>query len=270
VGGRLVADPRVRAVSFTGGLETGLAVARACAARLTPAQLELGGNNALLVLEGADLDAAAAGIVTGLTTLNGQWCRAVGRIFVHRAHHDGLMARVLARLANVRLGSSLASGSEMGPLANGAHFARVHAAIDTLGARGGVIHRSTPVPALTGNFLAPTLITGIAPGAALDEIFGPVATVHPMADDAEALAGANASPFGLAAYVFGEEARAIAVARRLDAGSIKINGVSLLSLHPDAPRPAWGLSGVGDEGTRETLRFFCGTRVIGVAPRERT
>ena len=267
VGARLVADPRVRAVSFTGGLEAGLSIARACAGQLKPMQLELGGNNPLVVLEDADLDLAARGIAQGLTTLNGQWCRAVGRIFVPRALAGELVDRVMARLSAVRLGSALATASEMGPLAYPLHLARVRAAIGALVERGGVTRATTPVPDLRGNFLPPTLLLGVSPEHAREEIFGPVATVHPVESEAAAVAAANDSPYGLAAYVFGGE-RAFAVARRLRAGSIKVNGVSLLALHPSAPRPAWGLSGYGDEGTRETLRFFCGTRVIGDASKE--
>jgi phenylacetaldehyde dehydrogenase len=265
VGAALVSDRRIRAVSFTGGLSGGLAVARACAADLKPVQLELGGNNPLLVLDDADLDRAAAGIVAGLVTLNAQWCRAVGRIFVASSRHDALLERVLDRLARVRVGSSLDPESEMGPLVHAAHRARVAAAVDRLIAAGGHVHQTTKVP-VEGCFFPPTLVTGVAAADAEEEIFGPVATVHVVESDAEAIALANASPYGLAAYVFGaDHARARSVARRLQAGSTKIDGVSLMSLHPAAPRPAWGHSGFGEEGTTETLAFFCGTRVIGVA-----
>ena len=267
VGARLVADPRMRAVSFTGGLEAGVSIALACAAQLKPVQLELGGNNPLIVLEDADLELATRGIVAGLVTLNGQWCRAVGRVVVARSVAGELVERVMARLASLRMGSALSPSSEMGPLAYPAHLVRVRAAIGALVERGAVSHVTTRAPELRGNFLAPTLLTGVAPQAARDEIFGPVATVHPVVGDDEAVAVANASPFGLAAYVFGGE-RARAVAGRVRAGSIKVNGVSLLALHPSAPRPAWGLSGLVDEGSRETLRFFCGTRVIGDASKE--
>ena len=269
VGAQLAADGRIAAVSFTGGLAGGRAVAAACAKDLKPVQLELGGNNALIVLDDADLDLAAAGIVMGLTTLNGQWCRAVGRILVHAPHEAPLRARVMERLAAVKLGSSLSAESTMGPLVHRGHLAQVRAAIDAACARGAVAHASTPLPAPRqpgGNFLAPTLLTGVSPSDATREIFGPVATVHPFATVDEGIALGNDGPFGLAAYVFGrDEVRALAVARELRAGSIKVNGVSLLALHPRAPRPAWGLSGFGDEGTLATLHFFCGTRVVGVA-----
>lgn len=267
VGGALVRDPRVRAVSFTGGLAAGRAVAAACAQDIKPAQLELGGNNPLIVLADASLPAAIDGVVAALTTLNGQWCRALGRLLVHRSLVEPLLAGVLARLATLQLGSSLDAGSEMGPLVSQGHRDLVAAQVAEFQAQGGTLHRTTALPALPGWFYPPTLITGLAPEQTLEEVFGPVATVHAFDADDEAVALANQTPFGLAAYVFGEEPHAWAVARRVRAGLIKLNAVTMLNLHPQAPRPAWGLSGLGDEGTLETFEFFRGTRVTGVAAR---
>jgi phenylacetaldehyde dehydrogenase len=267
LGARLVSDDRIRAVSFTGGLAGGRAVAAACAHGMKPAQLELGGNNPLVVLEGADLDAAAEGIVTGLTTMNGQWCRALGRLLVHRPLAGPLLEAVRKRLRALRLGHAMDCASEMGPLAHARHRRGVQAAIDALRERGGSVHQLTPMPELGGWFVPPTLVTGVAPAHAVEEIFGPVATVHPFDTEAEALALANQTSYGLAAYVFGPEDRALALGRAIRAGSIKVNGIGLLALHPLAPRPAWGLSGLVDEGAIETFEFFRGHRVIGVAAR---
>jgi phenylacetaldehyde dehydrogenase len=266
VGRQLVADPRVRVVSFTGGLEGGRAVAAACAHAMKPVQLELGGNNPLVVLADADLDAAADGVVAALTTLNGQWCRALGRLLVARPVEAALLGRVLDRLGRLRLGDSRDPHSQMGPLIAEVHRRRVQSAIHALRAEaGGVLHAPTPLPALRGAFLAPTLLTGVAAERARDEIFGPAATVHAFDDEAEALALANGTDFGLAAYVYGRESRALAFARKVRAGVVKVNGVGLLGLHTDAPRPAWGLSGLGDEGTRETFEHFRGSHTVGVA-----
>lgn len=267
VGAALVADERVRAVSFTGGLAAGRAVAAACAQGIKPAQLELGGNNPLIVLAAASLPAAIDGVVAALTTLNGQWCRALGRLLVHRSLQKPLLDGVLHHLSTLRLGSSLDVASEMGPLVSRGHLEHVVAQVKELQAQGGVVHQSTALPAMAGWFHPPTLITGLAPEATLEEIFGPVATVHAFDTDEEVIAFANQTPFGLAAYVFGEEPHAWAVAQRVRAGLIKLNAVTMLNLHPQAPRPAWGLSGLGDEGTFETYEFFRGTRVIGVAAR---
>jgi acyl-CoA reductase-like NAD-dependent aldehyde dehydrogenase len=265
VGGALVADARIRAVSITGGVASGRAVARACAETFKPAQLELGGNNPLVVLEDADIGRTAAGVVSLLTTLNGQWCRALGRLIVPERLATPLLDAVLALLAELRLGSSLAEESQMGPLIHEEHRARVERAVGQLVAKGGVARASTKLPDLPGFFFAPTLVTGCAPEATLEEIFGPVAAVHTYPSESEALALANQTPYGLAGYVFGgDERRALAFARKVRAGGVKVNGAGLMGLHPSAPRGAWGLSGMGDEGAFETLRFFCGSRVVGV------
>jgi phenylacetaldehyde dehydrogenase len=266
VGGNLVKDQRLKAVSFTGGLAGGRAIAQACAYDFKPAQLELGGNNAVIVLDDADLDDAADGIVNLLISLNGQWCRALGRLIVHAAIQTALLERVLARLAQVKLGHSLSPASQMGPIIHSQHLAKIRGQLDALLAQGGTAHSSTPLPTdLGGNFLAPTLVTGVSMDAAQDEIFGPIGTVHPFHTDAEALQLANHTHYGLEAYVFaGDEARALALGRQLHAGGVKVNGSTMMSLNLLAPRPAWGWSGFSEEGTQETFRFFCGTRVVGV------
>ncbi|MEE2750937.1 MAG: aldehyde dehydrogenase [Myxococcota bacterium] len=266
IGAQVVADPRIKAVSFTGGLGGGRAVARACAEDLKPVQLELGGNNPMLVFPEADLNAAADAVVAGLTTLNGQWCRALGRLLIHQTIEESLLERVETRLAKVRLGSALSAESDMGPLIHENHLATVQELESRL-LDGPNRSRIAPtlLPSLAGNFHRPTLICGVPPEQAVEEVFGPVATVHPFRDEAHAIELANQTPYGLAAYIFGDEERALNLAGRIHAGTIKINGLTLLALAPDAPRPAWGLSGLGDEGTLETLRFFTGHRVIGMA-----
>jgi acyl-CoA reductase-like NAD-dependent aldehyde dehydrogenase len=263
-GAALVADPRTAAVSFTGGLAAGRAVAHACAQGIKPVQLELGGNNPLLVLEDADIEVAAQGVVTALTTLNGQWCRALGRLLVHRAREEELLASVGEKLNRLVIGSSVDAAAQMGPLVHRAHRDAIAAAISRLESLGGVAQGYGALPALDGWFIQPTLVRGLSPTATLEEVFGPVAVVHSFDTDDEALQLANQTPYGLAAYVFGAPDHAWQLARGIRTGIIKLNGVSLLNLNPAAPRPAWGLSGLGDEGTRETFEFFRGNRVIGV------
>lgn len=265
IGARLAGDERVAAVSLTGGLEAGRAAARACAEGVKPAQLELGGNNPLLVLQDADLEQAAEGVTTALTTLNGQWCRALGRLLAHRAIAEPLLERVEAKLQALRIGCSMEDASQMGPLAHEAHRERVAGAVERYLALGAGLVRGGELPALGGWFFQPTIVTGLAPEHTLEEVFGPVGAAHVFADDEEAVSLANQSPYGLAAYIFGAEERSWSVARQLRAGLVKINGAGLLGLNPMAPRPAWGLSGLGDEGTRETFEFFRGSRLIGVA-----
>ncbi|WP_245601726.1 aldehyde dehydrogenase family protein [Hamadaea tsunoensis] len=260
-GARLVGDDRVRAVSFTGGLAGGRAVAAACAAGMKPVQLELGGNNPLIVLPDADTGAAARAAADLLTTLNGQWCRALGRLIVPADRHDEIVAAVLDRLGGLAVGDPLDPATDFGPLVHSGHRAAVAAARDRL---GGTVLAPVRVPA-AGNYLSPALVTGADPAATTEEIFGPVAAVHAYATVDEAVALANGTPYGLEAYVLGtDEDAALAVARRVRAGEVKVNGSSIMSLHLFTPRPAWGLSGLSEEGTAETLRFFTNARVIGV------
>jgi phenylacetaldehyde dehydrogenase len=265
-GGVLVKDKRVRAVSFTGGLEGGRAIATACAHDFKPTQLELGGNNPVIVLEDADIAHAAQGIVNLMVSLNGQWCRALGRLIVHESIADALLEAVLEALRHVKLGHSLSADSQMGPLVHSRHLAKVRAQVEALLAKGGTAHASTPLPeGLGGHFFAPTLITGVAHDDAQDEIFAPVGTIHTFRTDEEALALANGTPYGLEAYLFARDTeRALALGRRVHAGGVKVNGSSMMSLNLFAPRPAWGWSGYSEEGTIETFEFFRASRVIGV------
>ena len=272
VGAQLVGDKRVRAVSFTGGLYGGRAVAAACAIDFKSLQLELGGNNAMVVLEDADLQAAATGIVAGMTTLNGQWCRALGRLIVHESVAVDLLSAALAQLANVKMGHAMEADSQLGPLVHDGHRATVEASVAALVTQGGIAHQSTPLPSSDatdgGYWFAPTLISGVPSDATLEEIFGPVAAIHTFQTDDEAVALANQTPYGLGGYVYSkDEARALEIARQMNTGGVKVNGVSLMELNVDAPRPAWGLSGFGTEGTIETMRVFLGQTVVGVAGR---
>ncbi|WP_181309711.1 aldehyde dehydrogenase family protein [Nocardioides campestrisoli] len=265
VGGRMVNDRRVRAVSFTGGLAAGRAIAAACAANFTALQLELGGNNPLVVMPDAEIEDAARAAAELLTTLNGQWCRALGRLVVPEEMADDLLKRIGARLADLKVGDPLDPTTELGPIVHPGHLARLRAEIETRVAAGGTEHSFTPLPESGGSFLAPTLLTGVPDEASEDEMFGPVATVHPYADLDEAVALANGTPFGLEGYVVGADTEAaLAVARRVRAGEVKVNGSTIMSLHLMTPRPAWGLSGMGEEGSIETIRVFTCARVVGV------
>lgn len=269
IGSPMVADPRIKSVSFTGGLAGGRAIARACADDFKPTQLELGGNNALIAFEDADIEKTATGIVFGMTNLNAQWCRALGRLIVHESIKKPLLEAVMDKLSKIKIGDSLSEDSEMGPMVHAGQYQANLQAIDDLVAKGGVALSSTPLPELDGYFIAPTLIDGCSPEHTVEEVFGPVAAIHTFSTDAQALALANGTPFGLAGYVYSEnEQRAFAFAREMRTGGVKINGYSLLSLSNGAPRSAWGISGIGEEGHSQSIEFFTGARVIGASPQD--
>jgi acyl-CoA reductase-like NAD-dependent aldehyde dehydrogenase len=265
VGGKLVKDSRVRAVSFTGGLQGGREIARECAFEMKPSQLELGGNNNVIVLEDADLDKAAQGIINLMTSLNGQWCRALGRLLVHESIAAKLLDTTLAKMKEIKLGDSLSFDTQMGPMVHSQHLAKIKGQLDELIAKGGTAHSSATLPNLEGNFISPTLVTGVKNEDAQHEIFGPIGTVHTFSTDDEAAKLANSTPYGLEGYVFcSDEVRGLQLARKIRAGGVKVNGSTVMSLSLFAPRGAWGLSGLHDEGTIETFQFFCGTQVVGV------
>jgi len=269
IGSQMVEDARIKAVSFTGGLAGGRAIAAACSQDFRPTQLELGGNNQLVVLEDADLDKAAIGIAFGLSNLNAQWCRALGRIIVHQRHKNALLDKVLALLSQLKLGHSLSAESDMGPMVHKGQYDTVLDAIAQLKAKGGTCHSATTLPDLDGYFIAPTLIDGCSADDTHDEIFGPVATLHTYQTQAEALALANGTELGLAGYVYGGNVdNARQFARKMRTGGVKINGYSLLGIGKDAPRSAWGLSGIGEEGRSQSIDFFTGARIIGESPQD--
>ena len=259
----LMTDRRVRAVSFTGGIVGGRAVAHACAEDLKPAQLELGGHAPLLILDDAPIEHAVAGALGLLLTLNGQWCRALGRLLVPERRRAEIVDAVAGALSSVVVGDPIDPTTQMGPIVHSAHRAHLQRRVDEFS--DGRIVRTTPLPDRSGNWFAPTLVDGVDPSRTVDEIFGPVAAVHGYRHLDEAVALANGTDYGLEAYVVGaDEDAAMAVARRVRAGGVKVNGVSPISLHLMAPRPAFGVSGLHDEGTAETIRFFGGNQVVGV------
>ncbi len=269
VAARMVSDRRIKSVSFTGGTRAGCKVANACASSMKPLQLELGGNNPLIVFADADLDRAAEGIVYGLCNLNGQWCRALGRLLIHVRVKEALLGRVRERLKSVRLGHSLDQASQMGPLIHERQYRKVVDAIDRLRSLGGDVLQYTRMPDLPGYFLPPTLVDSCAPEHTTEEIFGPVAAIHCFETDEQALELANGTDYGLAAYVYSRDLqRALSFSSHIYAGGVKINGFSLLSLNGEAPRSAWGLSGLGEEGVAQSIEFFTGARVIGVSPQD--
>ena len=265
VGQQLASDPRIRALSFTGGRTAGVAVARAAAADCKALQLELGSNNPAIVRADADVDATADALVAGFTKLNGQWCESPGSVIVVGGGRHALIDALLDRLRGIRLGHSLDPESQMGPQAHSSQYQQVLDAVGRLVAGGGVLHGGTALPDLPGFFHPPVVIDAAPIELTADEIFGPVLTVHRVADDAEALALANSRNTGLAGYVFSADVdEAMALGAELNCGEVKVNGTSVLDMVPQSTQGFWGASGVGAHGDAELLRFFRGARIVGV------
>lgn len=265
IGAALTGDRRVQVVSFTGGPGAGRAIARAAAEDFKVLQLELGGNNPVLVLDDADVDVTADGILTGMTNLNGQWCEGPGKVLAPHRLVQPLRKALVERIARLRIGHSLDEQSGIGPIANEPHYRTLIQRIEGLRTLGAEIDQPGELPGLTGFFLPPTIATGSDPDRTTAELFGPVVSLHGVDSDEDALRAANAHPSGLDAYVFGTDTdRAIAIGARVKSGEVRINGAKLADLGDDSAQSFWGLSGIGGHGPAESVRVFCGDRVVGV------
>ncbi|MCB9729231.1 MAG: aldehyde dehydrogenase [Deltaproteobacteria bacterium] len=258
----LCAHAGVRGVSFTGGTATGARVAQVAAPGFKKLSLELGGKNATLVFADADLEAAADGAVRAAFTNQGQICLCGSRVLVEASIHDRFLDAMVARVARLRTGDPRDPASDLGALISHAHRDKVEGYLRLAREEGGTVRVGGGRPALQppldgGAFLEPTLVSGLAPGCrtATEEIFGPVATVHPFTDEAEALAMANGVRYGLSASLWTRDlARAHRAAARLDVGMVWVN----TWLHRDLRVPFGGVkqSGVGREGGGWSLEFF--------------
>lgn len=265
VGARLTGDPRIKVVSFTGGPGAGRAIARAAAEDFKVLQLELGGNNPVVVLDDADVDVTADGILDGMTKLNGQWCEGPGKVLAPPALVGPLVEALTERISKLVVGHSLDEDSQVGPISNAPHFETLESRIEGLRGLGAEIHQPATLPDLGGFFLSPTVAVGADPARATAELFGPVVSVHAVDSAEEALRIANATPSGLDAYVFGTDTdRAIEVGARIVAGEVRVNGAKVADLGDDSAQSFWGPSGIGGHGPAEAVRVFCGDRVVGV------
>lgn len=265
VGAQLTADPRIKIVSFTGGPGAGRAIARAAAEDFKVLQLELGGNNPVVVLDDADVDLTADGILEGMTKLNGQWCEGPGKVLAPPALLEPLVEALSERIGKLVVGHSLDEDSQVGPISNVPHFRTLQSRIEGLRGLGAEIHQPARLPDLGGFFLSPTVAVGADPALATAELFGPVLSLHAVDSAEEALRIANANPSGLDAYVFGTDTdRAIEVGSRIVAGEVRVNGAKVADLGDDSAQSFWGPSGVGGHGPAESVRVFCGDRVVGV------
>lgn len=266
VGAQLASDPRIRAISFTGGAAAGRAVAVAAAPHFTALQLELGGHNPAVVLPDAGIAETAAALAEGMTKLNGQWCEAPGKVLVPETLHDDLVEGLLDALGELQVGHCLDESTDVGPLAHAAHRDHLAHRIDQLVQRGGKALTSNQLPNhLDGWFLAPTVVVGLPADQSEHELFGPAVSIHPVASVQDAITAAAGPETGLAGFVFGRDPiAALDVAARLPAGEIRVNGCKLADLAAGSEQTFWNNAGVGGHGPTDMVRFFQGRRTIGV------
>ncbi|HVV11879.1 aldehyde dehydrogenase family protein [Amycolatopsis sp.] len=266
LGAALVAHPGVGMVSFTGSTGAGRAIMAAAAPRLKRLSLELGGNDAAIVLPDVAVETVAAKIFMGAFYRGGQVCAAIKRLYVHDDVVEQLVG-ALTRLAEATIvGDPLDPATTMGPIANRPQFERVRALVDSAAASGGtLVTGGEPSPG-PGLFYPPTLVLGLDPGADLvaQEQFGPALPVLSFSDVDEAVEAANATDFGLGASVWTSDVGAgTAIAARLDAGSAWVNRHALVV--PDVPFGGTKQSGVGRANGAVGLDTYCELRTVSVA-----
>lgn len=259
---RVIRDPRVRGVTFTGSDAAGRLVAAEAAASVTPAVLELGGSDPMVVLDDADLDLVVTQAMSRFR-LCGQTCVSPKRIIVAAARYDEFLRRYLQRCETLVVGDPADSAVTMGPLSSQSQADTVKAQIRSAVAAGATaIEAGDPVPT-TGAFVQPTILTDVGPANPLygEEIFGPVPMVFSAVDDADAVRLANDTPYGLGGSVFSADPlRAERVARQIDTGMVWINHAA----GTEARLPFGGTkqSGYGTELGREGLYQFLNNKLI--------
>jgi aldehyde dehydrogenase (NAD+) len=263
VGEAIAAHPGIDMVSFTGSTRAGKRVAEVASQSVKRVALELGGKSANVILRGADLKDAVGRGLAGAWTNSGQVCGAWSRMLVPADLHDEVVALALAAAAEYTVGDPADDSTRLGPVVSEAQRARVTGFIERGIADGATLVTGGPerVEGLTGTYVRPTIFAGVDPDSAIaqEEIFGPVLVIIPYTDDDHAVAIANSTVYGLNGAVFGEPEHALAVARRMRAGQIDVNGARMNLL---APFGGYKQSGNGREMGRFGLEEFLEVKAI--------
>lgn len=265
LGAALTSHPDVAMVSFTGSTPTGKAIMASAAGTMKRVTLECGGNDAGIVLDDADPKAIADGVFAGAFMNSGQVCVALKRLYVHESLYDDLCTELAERAANAVVGDGMDPATQFGPVQNKAQFDKVVSYIEDAKANGTII-AGGEVPDRTGYFLPLTVVRDIEDGTRVvdEEPFGPILPVLKYSDLDDAIARANASPFGLGGSVWSSNAgRAREVAARLECGTAWINQHP--SFAPNVPFPASKESGTGVEWGPDALHEYTSMQVISAS-----
>jgi acyl-CoA reductase-like NAD-dependent aldehyde dehydrogenase len=247
--GQALIDAAPDKIMFTGSVATGRRVAEACARKLIPTVLELGGKDAMIVLADAKLDVAASAAVWGSYTNCGQVCLSVERLFVEQPAEEKFLALCVEKTKKLRIGLGCDPATDVGPLIRPQHVQRMSDLVNDAVARGArVLCGGNPRPDVGSNFFEPTVIAGVDASMKLfqEETFGPILAVQTVKDADEAIARANDSNFALAASVWTSDAkRGQAIAARLRAGAVMVNDAISYFGIAEAPHGGCGASGWG-------------------------
>jgi succinate-semialdehyde dehydrogenase/glutarate-semialdehyde dehydrogenase len=257
VGGELTSNPAVRKISFTGSTAVGKLLMAQCAGTVKKISLELGGNAPFIVFDDADLDAAVEGAIVSKYRNTGQTCVCANRFLVQGSVYDEFAERLGRAVGRLKVGPGLEDGVSQGPLIDDAAVAKVEAHISDAVSKGARVMKGGARLEAGGRFFAPTVLTGVTPemDVAREETFGPVAPLFRFDTDAEAIALANATEFGLAAYFYGRDiGRVWRVAEALEYGIVGIN-TGLISTEV-APFGGMKESGIGREGSKYGIEEY--------------
>jgi succinate-semialdehyde dehydrogenase/glutarate-semialdehyde dehydrogenase len=257
IGGELTSNPVVRKLSFTGSTEIGKVLMAQCATTVKKLSLELGGNAPFIVFDDADLDAAVEGAIQSKYRNTGQTCVCANRLLVQASVHDGFAAKLAAAVAKLSPAPGLDAGATQGPLIDDKAVEKVESHIADAKAKGAQVLVGGKRHARGGRFFEPTILTGVTPAmmVAREETFGPVAPIFRFDTENEAIALANATEFGLAAYFYGRDiGRIWRVAEALEYGIVGIN-TGLISTEV-APFGGVKESGLGREGSKYGIEEF--------------
>ena len=271
-GAALSRHPGVDLICFTGETTTGRTIIAAGAPTLKRSSVELGGKSPVVVFDDADPELCVDAALAQIFTMNGQRCTAGSRLLVQSAMYEQIVSEVAARARRIRVGDPHDERTELGPLIGPEHLERVLGYIDSAREEGGRVVAGGARPAHLGpglergNFLEATVIADVNESMRVfrEEIFGPVLVAMPFQDEAEAIRLANATEYGLAAYVWTNDIRrAHRVAHAIDAGMCWINSQNVRDLR--TPFGGVKASGIGREGGDYAFEFYCDTEIVHVA-----
>jgi 5-carboxymethyl-2-hydroxymuconic-semialdehyde dehydrogenase len=258
----------VQVISFTGETTTGIEIIRNGAATLKRYSMELGGKSPTIVFEDADLNRAMDGAIFQVYSLNGERCTAGSRLLLQESIHDEFVARIAERVAAIKTGDPRDPKTEVGPLIHPEHWKRVRNYMDVAREDGAtvLVGGDRPEGLEQGNFFAPTLITHARNEmrVAQEEVFGPVLTVIPFKDEADAIRIANGVKYGLAGYVWTKDGqRGHRVAHAMESGMVWVNSHNVRDLR--TPFGGSKSSGIGREGDHYSFELYTELKAVHVA-----
>ena len=266
IGGEICANPVVRKLSFTGSTEIGSQLIAQCATTVKKLSMELGGNAPFIVFDDADLDAAVIGAMASKYRNAGQTCVCANRLLVQDSVYDAFAAKLAIAVAELKVGNGIDPGVTQGPLIDAAALAKVDELVADAVEKGARVVCGGKAHALGQTFYEPTILADVTPEmrVAREEIFGPVAPLFRFKDEAEAIAMANDTEFGLASYFYARDVgRIFRVSEALEYGMVGVN-TGLISTEI-APFGGVKSSGLGREGSRHGLDDYLELKYVCVA-----